>query len=265
MSGSVIHGNLAKAPRSKGRRGKRGAHGGVFFRRKRRLLCPPDRNLAGKAVFHWITGRALRELVDERKIGFDAGQSGTIQAHFYRPLRHRYPRRQIKDILKLIAEFSNPDFTRAVGHNGETLFAAGLSYTGFRILGQKVQEVDGKLWTESKHDLDFLITRDGVRYGVEVKNQLGYFDQTEFQIKLKMCQHFGVRPMFVCRAAPQTYIHLVRLAGGYTLITENQDLAKRVRGRLKLPVNVIRQLPDTALNRFRTWHERHVPSPGTDM
>ena len=52
--------------------------------------------------------------------------------------------------------------------------------------------------------------RDGVRYGVEVKNQLGYIDQTEFQIKLAMCVHFGIRPMFVTRAMPENELEFAR-------------------------------------------------------
>src|SRR5205807_6346552 len=42
-----------------------------------------------------------------------------------------------------------------------------------RLLDHKVSEVDERFWSETNHDLDFLIARDGVRYGVEVKNQLG--------------------------------------------------------------------------------------------
>jgi hypothetical protein len=118
-----------------------------------------------KRFFHWITSRALRELAEEREIGFDDVQSGTHRAHFYRPFRHRYPRRQITEILKLIAEFSDSTFTRALGRHGEMLVESGLARTGFRILQQKVRAVDGVRWTESNHDLDFLIVRDGVRYG----------------------------------------------------------------------------------------------------
>ena len=97
--------------------------------------------------------------------------------------------------------------------------------------------------------------RDGVRYGVEVKNQLGYIDQTEFQIKLAMCVHFGIRPMFVTRAMPKNYIYDVMRAGGFSLLTDNQnyplladDLARRVRSTLNLPVGVIQQFPVTALD-----------------
>ena len=97
--------------------------------------------------------------------------------------------------------------------------------------------------------------RDDVRYGVEVKNQLGYIDQTEFQIKLAMCVHFGIRPMFVTRAMPKNYIYDVMRAGGFSLLTDNQnyplladDLARRVRSTLNLPVGVIQQFPVTALD-----------------
>jgi hypothetical protein len=223
-----------------------------------------------KQFFHWITSRALRELAEEREIGFTDAQAGTHRAHFYRPLRHRYARRQITEILKLIAEFSDPTFTRALGRHGEMLVESGLARTGFRILQHKVKEVDGRAWTETNHDLDFLIVCDGVRYGVEVKNQLGYIDQTEFQIKLAMCAHFGIRPMFVTRAIPANYFYDVVKAGGYSLVTENQnyplladDLARRVRSTLKLPVRVIQQFPDTALVRFEQWHERHLPDDET--
>jgi len=83
---------------------------------------------------------------------------------------------------------------------------------GSGFLQHKVKEVDGRVWKKTNHDLDFLIVRDGVRYGVEVKNQLGYIDQTEFQIKLAMCVHFGIRPMFVTRAMPENYIYDVMRA-----------------------------------------------------
>ena len=86
-----------------------------------------------------------------------------------------------------------------MGHHGEALVDVGFARIGFRILQSKVREVDGKRWIVSNHDLDRVIARDGVRYGVEIKNQLGYIEQEEFGIKLRMCEHFGVRPMFIAR------------------------------------------------------------------
>ncbi len=218
-----------------------------------------------RTFFHWITKKALNELVKEDRIGFIAEKAGHHKAHFYYPLRHRYPRRQIRQTLSLIAEFSEPTFTRALGHYGELLADSGFANIGFRILQRKVREVDGKRWTKSNHDLDRLIQRDGERYGVEIKNQLGYIDLTEFQTKLAMCRHLGIRPMLITRMMPKSYNYVVYKAGGFSLILENQhyplmanDLAKRVREKLKLPVLSISQLPDMTLSRFEAWHERQL-------
>jgi hypothetical protein len=79
-----------------------------------------------REFFHWITKKALNELAAERRINFAVEQADTHKAHFYWPLRHRYPRRQIRETLALIAEFSDPDFTRALGVTGEQLIDAGL-------------------------------------------------------------------------------------------------------------------------------------------
>jgi len=216
-------------------------------------------------IFHWITRYALNELVAERRVSFTTERTGTFEAHFYWPVRHRYPRRQIREIVGLINEFSDPVFTRALGHNGEALADAGFARIGFRILQDKVREVDGKRWTETNHNLDRLVARDGVRYGVEIKNQLGYIDQDEFGTKLEMCEHFGVRPMFIARMMPKNYIETVRKAGGFSLILGNQHypllsepLATRVRMVLGLPVLCIQSLPDTTLSRFENWHMKKL-------
>jgi hypothetical protein len=156
--------------------------------------------------FHWITKKALNELAAESRINFAVENTEHHTAHFYWPRRHRYPRRQIKETLGLIAEFSDPIFTRALGHQAELLMDGGFACIGFRVRKSTVREVDGRSWVETDHNLDRLIERDGIRYGVEIKNQLGYIDQSEFGIKLKMCDFFGVRPMFVARMMPSVPI-----------------------------------------------------------
>ena len=215
--------------------------------------------------FHWITKKALNELVEEGQIKFELGRLDHHVAHFYMSRRHRYPRRQISQTIGLIAEFSDPTFTRALGHQGESLVDAGFAFIGFRVRQRKVREVDGREWPETGHDLDRLVERDGQRYGVEIKNTLGYINQTEFQKKLAMCKYFRVRPMFVARMMPRNYIYEVEEAGGFCLILKNQhyplmadDLARRVRQQLDLPVAIIRELPDTTLHRFEEWHARQV-------
>jgi hypothetical protein len=221
-----------------------------------------------REFFHWITNRALNELAGSQEIRFETDEIKNYAPHFYWPRRHRYPKRQMAEIGGLVTEFSEPGFTHALGQHGEMLSDIAFADIGFRILARKVRAVDGRLWTQSGHDLDRLIVResDGVRYGVEIKNTLPYINQTEFQIKLAMCHHFGVRPLFITRMMPQNYTYSIIQDGGFSLILGTQhyplmadDLARRVRGRLNFPVACIRQLPDTALKRFLDWHNAHLP------
>jgi hypothetical protein len=222
-----------------------------------------------REFFHWITKKALNELGAEKRIdrAVERGRFGQ-QVHFYWPLRHRYPRRQIRETLALIDEFSNPEFARAVGVTGEQLIDAAFGHIGFRIWQSKVREVRGLRWEKTNHDLDRLVERDGILYGVEIKNQLGYIDQTEFETKLAMCRFFGVRPMFVARMMPKSYNYDVNQAGGFAWLLGHQHypllsegLAVRVRERLSLPVRIIRELPDTALRRFENWHVQSLEYP----
>jgi hypothetical protein len=71
--------------------------------------------------FHWITKRALNELAREGHIKFKEEELQHHKAHFYYPRSHRYAHRQIGQTMGLIKEFSDPDFTRASGHHGESL------------------------------------------------------------------------------------------------------------------------------------------------
>src|ERR1700674_5944627 len=72
-----------------------------------------------RVFFHWITKKGLNELAAEGRINFAVENTEHHTAHFYWPRRHSYPRRQIKETLALIAEFSNPVFTRALGYQAE--------------------------------------------------------------------------------------------------------------------------------------------------
>jgi Resolvase, N terminal domain len=160
--------------------------------------------------FHWITKKALNELAASREIVFQTDEDEEYAPHFYWPRRHRYPKRQIVEITRLVSEFSEPGFTHALGQHGEMLADIGFADSGFRVLARKVKEVAGRRWIDTGHDLDRLIVReaDGVRYGVEIKT-LPYIDQSEFQIKLAMCEHFEVRPLFITRMMPRNYMNTV--------------------------------------------------------
>ena|SRR3972149_1576039 len=159
----------------------------------------------------------------------------------------------------------NPIITRAVGERAEILFSNALMKRGFVVEGEHTNEVRGEKWKKSKHNLDFILSKDNIIYGCEIKNTLAYINKYELDIKLEMCDYFGIRPLFIVRAAPKNYIYEIQKVGGYTLIFETQiyplgqeKLAEKVKETLELPVICSNGIPKGMIDRFMNWHQKHV-------
>ena len=141
------------------------------------------------------------------------------------------------------------------------MFDAALPTVGFLPTGRKVTSYNGKEWTESKHDLDRVFERDGIAYGTEIKNTLGYIEKVELKTKIKMCQKLGLRPLFIMRGSPKSYNNLIREVGGFALIFKFQlypygqkAFADEVRRRLELPTDCPARIADGTMQRFLKWH-----------
>jgi hypothetical protein len=213
--------------------------------------------------FHWVTVRALKELRGSGKVGTSLEElTPNTPIRFYFNRRNRYWKRRAEELRKLVLLFSNQAFTRSLGVQGELLVDAGLPRVGFQPMADTVREWEGRSWLATNHDLDRVFQRDGINYGAEIKNRLGYIPQDEFAIKLKMCAALNLVPLFIARMMPKTYIEEVRQAGGFSLIMKHQfypmshrALAVRVKSELGLPVDCPARLQDSTLQRFLTWHE----------
>lgn len=212
--------------------------------------------------FHWVTVRALKDLRQAGKIGSALEQlAGEVPIRFYFSRRCRYWKRKAAELREVVRQFSDQAFTRAIGVQGELLIDAGLPLVGFMPVAREVRSWEGRTWFRTNHDLDRVFQRDGISYGAEIKNRLGYIPQAEFQAKLKMCNHLGLVPLFIARMMPKTYIEEVRQAGGFSLIMgyqfypiSHRELAHRVRTELSLPVDCPARLADATLQRFLKWH-----------
>lgn len=131
--------------------------------------------------------------------------------------------------------------------------------------GRNTNELRGKKWNVSAHDLDFIFERDGIGYGVEVKNTLGYMDYDELKLKIRLCKELGLRPVFAARMLPRSWISEIDDEGGFALVLKHQlyplahrDLARRVKGELGLPVDTPKALADGTMDRFMKWHKNNV-------
>jgi hypothetical protein len=210
--------------------------------------------------FHWVTSRALSELAAEGHIAVEREVlPGTGNITFYHATTHRYWRRQAREVIALVARFSAPAFTSGLGAQGELMFDAALASVGFLPTARKVRMYSGKAWTRTEHQLDRVFERDGVAYGAEIKNTLKYIPRDELTVKLKMCEQFGVRPLFIVRMAAKSYINEVE--GGFTLVFKYQlypfgqkAFSDEVRAALRLPVDCPARIADGTAQRFLKWH-----------
>jgi hypothetical protein len=216
--------------------------------------------------FHWVTVRALRELTQGNKIKTELGElTSNTPIRFYFHRRNRYWKRRAEELRKLVLLYSDQTFASALGNQGELLVDAGLPRVGFLPAADTVRSWESKSWVETGHDLDRVFQRDGISYGTEIKNRLGYISREEFVVKLRMCQSLNLVPLFIARMMPKTYIEEVRQAGGFSLIMKHQfyplshaALASRVRLELRLPVDCPSRLQDSTLQRFLNWHSARL-------
>jgi hypothetical protein len=219
--------------------------------------------------FHWVTVRTLKELRETGKIASTLEElSPKTPLRFYFHRRNRFWKRKAAEVRNLVLLFSDQTFTRALGVQGELLVDAGLPRVEFQPVENNVRSWRGITWTDTNHDLDRVFHRDGVYYGAEIKNRLGYIPQEEFSVKLRMCRALGLTPLFIARMMPRTYIEEVRQAGGFSLIMKYQfypishrALADQVKRELGLPVDCPTRLQDSTLARFLKWHEGKASRP----
>jgi hypothetical protein len=162
-----------------------------------------------------------------------------------------------------VEEYADPNIGGAVGLHGEFMVLEGFARCEFVMCGRNTRDFEGKSWTETAHNLDFIFEKDSKAYGVEVKNTLGYMDYEEFRLKIRLCQSLGLRPIFAGRMLPRSWMHELITAGGYGLILKYQlypwthkNLAKRVAEELGLPVDAPRALYEGTMNRVVEWHRR---------
>lgn len=215
-----------------------------------------------KKYYHWITNNAIIGL---HKIGYlkdvRIPKTKGTSTRFFIHKANRYAKRTINGFEKIIEEYSQDHITRSCRHRAEDLFCNALAMRGFMPKSKKVKEYNGIKWAKTGHDLDFVFQRDGIDYGCEIKNTLGYIDKEELEIKLEMCAFFGIKPFFIMRYSPKTYNKLIYEQGGFALIFETQIyelsqelLVNKIRDVLGLPVICSKAIPDGIIDRFEKWH-----------
>jgi len=200
--------------------------------------------------FHLLTYRAIQEL---KESGFLRSETVKTDVETFIVVWRsgvRYVRRAIKAHVTLAAEYSSQLISKATGDYAETLALLGLRGLGLTLVDRNTRSYRHKTWTESEHDLDFVVEKDGRAYGVEVKNTLDYMPRDELDIKIALCQHLGIRPLFIVRNRDKIQWDKMQEAGGLLYIFKSkifppgqEPLVQRIWKEMRLPVAI-----------WRDWH-----------
>jgi len=153
----------------------------------------------------------------------------------------------------------------ACGEQAEVLFLNSFYRQDFKLISEDSNEFNGKKWTKTNHNLDFIIEKDNRIYGCEVKNTFDYINHNELEIKLEICDYLQIIPLFIMRYSPKTYNYEIIKKQGYALIFETQiypfgqePFVKKIRETLNLPVICSRAIPEGIINRFMRWHNLKI-------
>jgi hypothetical protein len=213
--------------------------------------------------FHWITGRALLEMGNANEITRISEIVQGQRVNFYANRKHRYVRRELKTMLNILSRLFDSEFAHAIGRHGELMFDAALGRIGFRAEAKNVNAWNNQTWRETNHNLDRIITRDGLAYGVEIKNTQNYISRDELRVKIAICCHLELIPLFIMRFAPKSYMFEIINSGGFGLLFEEQiypwahsALLKEARERLLLKVQCPRDVKEGDMQRLLNWHTK---------
>lgn len=240
--------------------------------------------------FEWVVTYALRELVDEGfLVVFDSKSVGGLNLHeatkrlrFYASsaaLRDNKDvdemKRRIMSAAEHVARYSNPRHTVVVGKHLEALVKSQLQILQFDVVGMHTAKYAGRTWSKTNHNLDLIAKKPGTKLaiGVEVKNTLSIMDPREIDIKIDMCDHLGVVPVFAVRWI-KPYFDCILKQGGFAWMFKTQmyplgyeGFVKRLYARFSLkgnngrntvkkrgfPVTVRTELPERPVETFKKW------------
>jgi hypothetical protein len=217
--------------------------------------------------FPWVVGRAIRRLFDGEaidKVGYPGRRRkvgrGEVGA-FYVPYGVEYD--SVKEIIKRKKDASDGIANILMGGSSVSGHVEDLFYDAFVSLGFKFGGRDVSTLGERKAvgvpgkeppNVDFVFERDGIRYGIDVKNWIRYewITRKDVVSKVKVAKELGVVPFIVARYADKDVVYKEIVEKGGLVYSYRhllvpsvyESLAKAAQELLGYPILAVDKLPD---------------------
>ncbi len=146
------------------------------------------------------------------------------------------------------------------------LFGFMYRLNGFTVVARHVNQYDGTRWLkEEGPDLDFVIEKDTITYGVEIKNTFDYMPPDEFQEKIDLCKRHGIVPLFPLRCPSDRQFETMQSVNGLALKFKarifppgQEHLVRDIWSYMRLPVTVWHEIPLRVEKQFKAFHDRQI-------
>jgi hypothetical protein len=233
-----------------------------------------------KQFFPWVVGRALGVLISDgvvEKVGYPGRRrvGGTDVISFYVLSGTDYD--SVKGLIKRKKDVSEgvanilTGVSPAGGH-AEDLFERGFLSLGFKPHGRDVSEFRNRKVTgvvgKEPPNVDFVFERDGLTYGVDVKNWIRYEWDTRDDVvsKVKVARKLGLVPFIIARYVDEdiAYNEIIKRGGivyryGELLVpTLYGSVADAAREVLGYPVLATEELPAYKVKWMEMLHLQRV-------
>jgi hypothetical protein len=215
--------------------------------------------------FPWVTNRALDALVNSGRVipqGL-SGRPGRLETKKFFSL----PNFAYDDIVgdmrqkKVISKEINAQLTghAPATYYAEDLFERAFQAIGFEILGRNASEYKGRkvngISGKEPPNLDFIIRRDKVVYGVDIKNWIRYeyVTRREVEFKFELAKQLNIIPFIIARYIDKSFVFQGIIERGGICYPYKDLILSPYADRLARAANQVLGYPVIALDRLPTY------------
>lgn len=200
--------------------------------------------------FHITTAQAIYELINEGYLKPIPFQAGANKVTFIVPTKvttsskpQGILRSHMQTKAKAIALYDSPEISKDLGDHFEALVKLELRANQLQIVSTNTNSYKGKHWTKSNANLDIIADYpDGRAFGTQAKNELKSIEKEELLEQMEICDFLGVKPLFIVRYMPWSFVPLVIDRGGFVITLGTQiyplghrKICQQIKDKLSIP------------------------------
>ena len=180
--------------------------------------------------FHITTAQAIYRLINRgflRTKRYEAGANAVtfvFPSHLLTSLKtEKILNIHMKSKATTIALYDSPIISKDLADHFEGLVKYELRANNLSIVSIHTNEYKKRKWTKTKANLDFIAEHENGRaFGVQAKNELKPIEKNELEEQIKICSYLHIKPVFIVRYMPFSFVPLVKQNEGFLLVIGNQ-------------------------------------------